>query len=73
MDGIKEYDKVRIKHKNIVGRVIDIFMDSNGKTYYDVESLTPGYVDDPDAYPGYWPQYTCTEDQLELISSGDLE
>ena len=69
MDSIKENDKVRIKHKNVVGQVVDVFTGSDGTTYYDVESLTPGYTDDPDAYPGYWPQYTCTIDQLELISS----
>lgn len=69
MDVIKEHDKVRIKHKNLIGRVIDIFIDADGITCYDVESLTPGYVDDPDAYPGYWPQYTCTADQLDLVSS----
>ena len=59
------YDKVRIIDKGIVGTIVDIF-DNEGKRYYTVESDTPVRVRryDPDAYPGDYPLYDCTEDRL---------
>lgn len=61
------YDHVHMIHKNINGIIVDDYTGSDGKTYYIVESDVQGYVDDPDAYPGEWPLYDCTADQLEKI------
>lgn len=62
------YEHVRVPHKNVTGQIIHISVGKHdGKYYYTVESDTQGYVDDPDAYPGEWPEYECTADQLEKI------
>lgn len=60
-------DHVLMLHKNIRGIIIDIYCNSKGITRYTIESDIQGYVDDPDAYPGEWPQYECTAGQLKKI------
>lgn len=67
MDAFEMLDHVMMTHKNISGIIVDICEGTNGKTYYTVESDLQGYVDDPDAYPGEWPLYDCTAEQLEKI------
>lgn len=67
MGTFEMYDHVHIIHKNINGIIVDGYTGNDGKTYYIVESDVRGYVDDPDAYPGEWPLYDCTADQLEKI------
>ena len=60
------YEEVRIVNKNVIGHIVDIY-NERGQTVYTIQSSKPGCVDDPDAYPGEYPLYDCTEDQLELI------
>ena len=60
------YDRVRIIDKDVIGTMVEIF-ESGGKRYYTVESNKPGYVNDPDAYPGEYPLYDCTEDRLSKV------
>lgn len=61
------YDRVLIVDKKVSGEIIDITKGKNGKTYYCVESDTPGYSDDLSAYPGEWPQYECTAEELRKL------
>ncbi len=67
MDAFELYDHVHMIHKNINGIIVDVCNGIDGETYYIVESDVQGYVDDPDAYPGEWPLYDCTADQIEKI------
>lgn len=60
------FDHVRINDKNVTGAIVDIF-DDDGKSVYTVQSDKKGYVDDPDAYPGEYPLYDCTEDRLAKL------
>lgn len=57
------FDHVRINDKDLTGVIVDIF-DEDGKSVYTVQSDKKGYIDDPDAYPGEYPLYDCTEDRL---------
>lgn len=61
------WDHVRIIGKDVTGRIIDITHGKDDKTYYCVESDTPGYTNDPEAYPGEWPEFDVTADRLEKI------
>lgn len=57
------YEYVRIKKNGIIGQIIDICENKNGKVY-TVESSTKGERADAD-YPGTWPMYDCTQDDIE--------
>lgn len=62
-----EYDKVRIKDKNIIGDIVEIRKLDDGSMSYLVESDREGPSDDPKAWNLRFPIYTCSEDQLELV------
>lgn len=59
---IKLYDHVKIKSSGIRGIVIDIYGSS-----FTVESDEERKPGDNSGYPGRWPLYTCTIDELEPI------
>ena len=61
------FDHVLIIDKEVKGEIIDMTKDDKGVPYYIVESDSPGPVDDPDAYPGKWPIYTCAAEELRKI------
>lgn len=61
------FESVHIVHKNVDGVIVDIDMTPDGTPLYTVESSVRGYVDDSDAYPGDFPLFDCTEDQLILL------
>lgn len=61
-----EMDRVRIKEKDIVGEIIDVHATNDGEICYTVECEKEGPIDDPDAWNAVrFPQFICTEDQLE--------
>lgn len=60
----EEFEKVRIPAKGITGTLIDIFIGDDGVTYYTVENVAWGDVDDPDAWNIGYAQFICTADQL---------
>ena len=62
-----EFDRVRIKSKNVIGEIIDIHKAKDGSTCYTVECEQEGPIDDPDAWNLRFPQFICTVDQLEHI------
>ena len=62
-----EYDRVRIKGKNVIGDIVDVQATSDGTKVYLVESDQEGPSEDPDAWNLRYPIFTCTEDQLEPI------
>lgn len=63
-----EFDRVRIKGKNVIGYIIDIHQVKDGTTCFTVESEKEGPINDPDAWNDVrFPQLICTEDQLEHI------
>lgn len=62
-----EYDRVRIKGKNVIGDIVDVQTTSDGTKVYLVESDQEGPSDDSDAWNLRYPIFTCTEDQLEPI------
>lgn len=61
------YEKVRITAKDVIGTIIDFSKGEDGHVYCIVESDTPGYTDDPDAYPGLYPMYYCLPSEIERI------
>ena len=63
-----EFERVRIKKKDVIGTIIDISQGSDGMTCYTIESEREGPIDDPDAWNDVrFPQFICTEDQLEHV------
>ncbi len=63
-----EFERVHIKEKDVIGTIIDISQDGNGVTCYTVESEREGPIGDPDAWNDVrFPQFICTEDQLEHV------
>lgn len=63
-----ENDRVRIKGKKVIGEIIDIHKSKDGTVCYTVESEQEGPVNDPDAWNDVrFPQFICTEDQLEYM------
>lgn len=61
-------DHVRIKKKNVIGEIIDIYKASDGLTHYNVESDNEGPIDDPEAWNDVrFPQFDCIAEQLERI------
>ena len=61
----KLWEHVKIKKNGVIGEIIDISHNVYGKVYI-VESDTKGEREDSD-YPGEWPLYDCTEDDIERI------
>lgn len=55
----KEYDRVRIKDKDVIGSIVEIFEKADGKIVYIVED------DEPDGLT--YPLYDCLADELEKI------
>lgn len=63
-----EYDRVRIKGKNVIGTVIDVHQTKDGTTCYTIESEQEGPINDPDAWNDVrFPQFISTVDQLEHV------
>ena len=63
-----ELDHVRIKDKNVTGTIIDVYDTEDKETRYIIESDNEGPIDDPDAWNDVrFPQFDCSEDQLEHI------
>ena len=63
-----EFERIRIKKKNVIGFIIDIHQSEDGVTRYTIESEREGPIDDPDAWNDVrFPQFICTEDQLEHV------
>ena len=62
-----EYDRVRIKDKDVIGDIVDIRQADDGSLIYLVESDREGPSNDPEAWNLRFPIYTCTGDQLEKI------
>ncbi len=64
---IAEFDRVRIRDKDVVGTVVDIYTADDDTTVYTVESDREGPSNDPEAWNLRFPIFTCTADQLEKI------
>ena len=59
---MKLFDHVRIKSTGITGIIVDVF---NGR--FTVEGDEERKKGDSTGYPGRWPLYTCTADEIELL------
>lgn len=56
------YDHVRIKSRGVTGIIVDIFHDR-----LTVEADNERESSDDSGYPGQWPLYACSYDELEPI------
>lgn len=61
------FDKVRIKDKNVIGMIVDIYDGDDGQPVYTVERQKRRYVNDPAAYSGDFPLYDCREERLTRL------
>lgn len=59
---MKLFDHVKIKSSGVTGIIVDI---SGGR--FTVESDRERKDGDDSGYPGRWPLYTCSADELEPI------
>lgn len=62
-----EYDRVRIKDKDVVGDIVELLREEDGTILYMVEADKEGPSGDPNAWDLRFPIYTCSEDQIEKI------
>lgn len=56
------FDHVKIKSSGVTGIIVDIT-----GSRFTVESDQERKAGDDSGYPGRWPLYTCSEDELEPI------
>lgn len=61
------FDRVKIKGKDVIGDIVDIYTGEDEQPIYTVQSQRQGYVNDPDAYNGDYPLYDVREDQLTRL------
>lgn len=61
------FDKVRINDENIAGTIVDIYDGDNGQPVYVVQSDNADSGNRKNAYPGEYPLFDCTENQLVRI------
>ena len=66
--GVAQNEETGIPAKGITGTIIDIFVGSDGVTYYTIENEVWGDVDDPDAWNIGYAEFTCTVEQLAHIN-----
>lgn len=61
------FDKVQIKGKDVTGTIVDIYDGDNGQPVYVVQSGNADSRNKKDAYPGEYPLFDCTKNQLIRI------
>lgn len=61
------FDKVQIKDKGVTGTIVDIYDGDSGQPVYVVQSNTADSGNRKDAYPGEYPLFDCTKNQLIRI------